>query len=734
MKTGEGDTDTIRGRIERITFRNEENGYTVAKIADSRSGESVTAVGTLAHADAGTELELSGSWTVHPKFGRQFSIDTYSEILPTDTKGIERYLASGLVKGIGPRTAESIVGLFGEQTLEIIDEHPERLTEVSGIGRRKAKAITEAWNTQKGTRSVVMQLQKYGVSPAYTVRIIKAYGERAGAVLRENPYRLTGDVHGIGFKVADRIAATVGIAADSEDRIAAGIDYVLQRAGVEGHVYLPEDELIRRVGDLLNVELPAVTRVLKQMSETGRVTIEDATPGSPTESPAAVYSTLHHTCETGIARELRRLAASSPTVRDFDVEETIRWAGERLSLSFAPEQAAAVAAAVDGRVTVITGGPGTGKTMILKAVTLIAERLGIETALAAPTGRAAKRMSEATGRDAKTIHRLLEVDAADGRFKRNADNPLGCSLLIIDEASMIDTLLMYSLVKAVPEKCSLLLVGDVDQLPSVGPGSVLKDIIASGSVPVIRLNRIYRQAHGSLITENAYRILKGEIPTSGQDSDADFFFIAQENAETIPRLVTELAATRIPARFGFDPIDDIQVMAPMRRGTAGIENLNRVLAEALNPGDRLLEYSGRSYALGDKVMQLRNDYSRDVFNGDVGRVVSIDADAGSMSVTFDGRRVEYERIDLDGLTTAYAVSIHKSQGAEYPAVIIALAMQHYMLLRRNLLYTAVTRGRRLVVVVGSSKALSMAVKNDEMRQRYSMLDRRLKSEIIEDEI
>ena len=734
MKTGEGDTDTIRGRIERITFRNEENGYTVAKIADSRSGESVTAVGTLAHADAGTELELSGSWTVHPKFGRQFSIDTYSEILPTDTKGIERYLASGLVKGIGPRTAESIVGLFGEQTLEIIDEHPERLTEVSGIGRRKAKAITEAWNTQKGTRSVVMQLQKYGVSPAYTVRIIKAYGERAGAVLRENPYRLTGDVHGIGFKVADRIAATVGIAADSEDRIAAGIDYVLQRAGVEGHVYLPEDELIRRVGDLLNVELPAVTRVLKQMSETGRVTIEDATPGSPTESPAAVYSTLHHTCETGIARELRRLTASSPTVRDFDVEETIRWAGERLSLSFAPEQAAAVAAAVDGRVTVITGGPGTGKTMILKAVTLIAERLGIETALAAPTGRAAKRMSEATGRDAKTIHRLLEVDAADGRFKRNADNPLGCSLLIIDEASMIDTLLMYSLVKAVPEKCSLLLVGDVDQLPSVGPGSVLKDIIASGSVPVIRLNRIYRQAHGSLITENAYRILKGEIPTSGQDSDADFFFIAQENAETIPRLVTELAATRIPARFGFDPIDDIQVMAPMRRGTAGIENLNRVLAEALNPGDRLLEYSGRSYALGDKVMQLRNDYSRDVFNGDVGRVVSIDADAGSMSVTFDGRRVEYERIDLDGLTTAYAVSIHKSQGAEYPAVIIALAMQHYMLLRRNLLYTAVTRGRRLVVVVGSSKALSMAVKNDEMRQRYSMLDRRLKSEIIEDEI
>lgn len=730
MKADKSDTETIRGRIERITFRNEENGYTVARISDSRNGDSITAVGTLADADPGVELELTGSWAMHPKFGRQFSIDTYAVILPSDTKGIERYLSSGLVKGIGRKTAESIIDRFGEKTIEVIDENPERLREVPGIGRKKARAITESWNAQKGTRAVMMQLQKYGVSPAYTVRILKAYGERAGAVIRENPYRLTDDVYGIGFKLADRIAASVGIAADSKDRTAAGINYVLQRAGDDGHVYLPEDELIRRAGDLLSVELSAVTSVLRKMREAGRVIMEDTTPGSPTgnstESPAAVYSTLHHSCETGIARELKTLAASPSVDRNLNPESAIRWVADRLSIEFAPEQAEAVTAAVGGKVTVITGGPGTGKTTILNAVILIAERLGVETALAAPTGRAAKQMSEATGREAKTIHRLLEVEPADGRFKRNADNPLECMFLIIDEAGMIDILLMYSLMKAIPRRCSLLLVGDVDQLPSVGPGSVLKDIIASGSVPVVRLNRIYRQVHGSLITENAYRILRGEMPVSGENPDADFFFIPQEKVESIPRLVTELSSSRIPGRFGFDPINDIQVMAPMRKGVAGIENLNRELAGVLNPGERVLEYAGRSYAVGDKVMQLRNDYSRDIYNGDVGRVVAIDPEDGLMSVSFDGRRVEYERSDLDGLTTAYAVSIHKSQGAEYPAVIIVLAMQHYVLLRRNLLYTAVTRGRRLVVVVGSSRALTMAVKNDEMQKRYTMLDRRLK--------
>jgi len=719
----------LQGQIERITYTNEENGYTIARVKVYGRKDLVTVVGNLISPTPGEILKMEGEWVSHPKYGEQFKIVQYQTQVPASVYGIEKYLGSGLIKGIGPVMAKRIVKRFGNETLEIIDKDLESLTEVEGIGEKRVEMIRSAWEGQKEIREVMLFLQTHGVSSGYATKIFKHYGSGSIQALRENPYRLAMEVYGIGFVTADHIAEKLGFAKDSELRAEAGILYVLNQLADDGHVYYPYEPLIDKAREILQVDREAILRAFGSVALAKRIVIEDLNQDIEEfkENDRAVYLSSLHLCETGISRRLRTLINAPKAMRTIDTARAVRWVQQHLDITLADRQVEAVRRAVDEKVLVITGGPGTGKTTIINAILKIFARIGVTVMLAAPTGRAAKRMAEATGHEARTIHRMLEYSIQKGGFQKHEENPLRCDLLIVDEASMIDTLLMHHLLKAVPAMATLILVGDVNQLPSVGPGNVLQDIIASGALPVVELTEIFRQARESSIIVNAHRINSGLMPVlkSSREKLDDFYFIEQENPEEVLKLIIELAKERIPRRFGFDPVDDIQVLTPMHKGTVGAGNLNDQLQTALNPVEDGVSRGGRTFRVNDKVMQIRNDYDKEVFNGDIGRITRIDGESQEATISFDGREVLYDFTDLDEIVFAYAVSVHKAQGSEYPAVIIPILTQHYVLLQRNLIYTAVTRGRKLVLMVGTRKALAIAVKNDKTQKRYTYLRYRL---------
>jgi exodeoxyribonuclease V alpha subunit len=721
----------LSGQIERITFTNEESGFTIAKVKVSGRPDLVTVVGTLMSPMPGEILDMKGEWTRHAKFGEQFKVSEYRIRVPATVYGIRKYLGSGLIKGLGPVMAGRIVDKFGKETLEIIESDIQRLAEVAGIGKKRIGIIAGAWDAQKDIRDVMLFLQGHGVGSGYAAKIFKQYGSRSIAVVKKNPYRLATDIFGVGFVTADRIAAKLGIARDAGIRIEAGILYILNQLSDEGHVYFPYEPLILKSCEILEVDRETVVRALGTLALHQKIIIEDWNRSADAfqENPKAVFLHMYHLCETDIARSLKRLINSSKSVRDVDSQKAIEWVQGRLAITLADKQIEAVRRALENKVMVITGGPGTGKTTIINAVLKIYSQLKTRIMLAAPTGRAAKRMGETTGLEAKTIHRLLEYSLQKGGFQRNEDKPLDCDVLIIDEASMIDTILMHFLLRAVPPSATFILVGDVNQLPSVGPGNVLNDIIASAAVPVVTLDKIFRQAMASNIIVNAHKINEGILPSlntaESSDSANDFYFIEQEDPEKVLEIILELSKKRIPRRFGLDPIDEIQVLTPMHRGVVGAGNLNQQLQAVLNPGEDGITRGDRTFRVNDKVMQIRNNYDKEVFNGDIGRIASIAWDDREVMIIFDGRQVPYDFSDLDEIQPAYAVSVHKSQGSEYPAVIIPVVTQHYILLQRNLLYTAVTRGKRLVVIVGSKRAMAIGVNNNKTQKRYTRLRYRL---------
>ncbi len=717
----------LQGQIERITYTNEENGYTIAKVKVYGRRDLVTVVGNFMAPMPGEVLKMQGEWANHPKFGEQFKVVHYKSLVPASVAGVEKYLGSGLIKGIGPVMAKRIVKKFEKETLDIIEQEVEKLTEVDGIGRKRIEMIRKAWADQKEIRQVMLFLQSHGVSSAYATKIFKTYGNESIEVVQENPYRLATDIFGIGFLTADRIAEKLGFAKDSELRAEAGILYVLHQLADEGHVYYPFQPLINKCQEILEVDQEILSKALTSLNAEKKIVIDDLQEKESKTDYQAVYLAKFHLSETNIAARLKALINAPKSIRHIDPDKALKWVQKQLDITLASKQIDAVRRAVTDKVLVITGGPGTGKTTIVNAILKIFVKSGIKLLLAAPTGRGAKRMSEATGYEAKTIHRLLEYSIQKGGFQKNDQTPLRCDLLIVDEASMIDTILMHHLLKAIPPRATFILVGDVNQLPSVGAGNVLHDIIASGAVPVMELNEIFRQARESLIIVNAHKINQGLMPAfkpSGRKL-ADFYFIEQEEPEKVLDIILELVKERIPKRFGFDPIDDIQVLTPMHKGMVGAGNLNLELQNALNPGLDTLSRGGKNFRINDKVMQVQNDYEKEVFNGDLGRIVRINLEAQEVTIDFDGKKVPYDYPDLDEVVLAYAISIHKSQGSEYPAVVIPILTQHYVLLQRNLIYTAVTRGKKLVVMVGSKRALAIGIGNDKTKKRYTHLRNRL---------
>jgi len=720
----------LQGQIERITYTNEENGFTIAKIRVFGNPQLVTVVGNLIAPMPGEVIKMRGEWINHPQYGEQFKIMHYKTSVPATVLGIQKYLGSGLIKGIGPIMAKRIVNTFGEKTLEIIEEDIEKLVSIAGIGKKRINMISLAWNEQKEIRNVMVFLQSHGVSSAYATKIFKQYGDRSIAVVQKNPYRLATEIFGIGFVTADRIAEELGFTKDSELRVAAGILYVLHQLSDDGHVYYPYDLLIGKGQEVLEVDREIIVKALGTIAFEKKIIIEDLNNKLENfrENNKAVYLAKYHVCETGAAAKLRRLLKAPKTIRTIDSKKAIDWVQKRLKITLSKNQLNAVECCLENKVLVITGGPGTGKTTIINAILKIFSKLNVKIMLAAPTGRAAKRMTEATGHEAKTIHRLLEYSLKKSGFQKNEENALNCDLLIIDEVSMIDTILMYHLLKAIPPGATFILVGDANQLPSVGAGNVLKDIISSNAVPVVELIEIFRQAKESLIIVNAHKINSGIMPLlvpSGKNMN-DFYFIEQEDPEEVVKVILEITKNRIPERFGFDPTDDIQVLTPMHRGVAGSGNLNVELQNVLNPVEDGILRGNQNFRVRDKVMQIRNNYDKEVFNGDLGRIKSINSEHHEVIITFDGRDILYDFAELDEIVLAYSISVHKSQGSEYPVVIIPILTQHYMLLQRNLIYTAVTRGKKLVVMVGTKKALAIGIKNNKMEKRYSYLTSRLR--------
>jgi exodeoxyribonuclease V alpha subunit len=720
----------LEGQIERITYTNEETGYTVARIKVTGYSEPITAVGKLIAPAPGELLKMEGAWMDHPKFGRQFKVISYRTVVPSSIEGIRRYLGSGLIKGIGPVMASRIVEKFGEKTLEVIDNRVEELEKVGGIGRERVAMIRRAWKDQKDIRDVMIFLQGHGVSSAYATKIFKRYGHNAVSILKRNPYTLATDIYGIGFQSADRIAEKLGFEKSAPVRAEAGILYVLAQLSDDGHVYYPYEPLIEKCKEILEVNREVILKAFGNVVHDGKVVTEDLNLDLEEFVPnqKAVYLAQFHTSETGVAKYFARLISSPKRIRKMDKDQAIQWVQGKINLALAPKQIEAVKRAISDKVMVITGGPGTGKTTIINAVIKIYRAVGARILLAAPTGRASKRMSEATGYPARTIHRMLEYSFRKGGFQRNHDHPLEVDVLILDEVSMMDTILMYHLLKAVPAKATLVMVGDVNQLPSVGPGSVLKDIIRSHVVPVVELKEIFRQAGESLIVVNAHKINNGVMPKLKPDKEnlEDFYFIEQDDPEQALSIIMELVCERIPKRFNFHPIDDVQVLSPMHKGVVGAGNLNMKLQDALNPSKVQIAKGERVFRLNDKVMQIRNNYEKEVFNGDIGRITSMDQGNQQVTITFDGIPIPYNYLDLDEVALAYAISVHKSQGSEYQAIVIPILSQHYVLLQRNLIYTAVTRGKKLVIMVGSKQALAIGVRNDRIMRRYTYLAERLK--------
>jgi len=721
----------LSGQIERITFTNEANGFTIAKVKVQGKRDLVTVVGNLMAPMPGEIIDMRGEWAHHPKFGEQFKVTHFKTQVPATVYGIKKYLGSGLIRGLGPVMAGRIVDRFGENTLEIIENQIGRLAEVKGIAEKSIAKIAKAWDAQKDIRDVMIFLQSHGVSPAYASKIFKHYGDRSIAVVKQNPYRLATDIFGIGFLKADSIARELGFSNDSRARVEAGVVYALQQLSDDGHVCFPYEPLIERCREILGVAQEPVVQAIGNLNADKQIVIEDINEDIENfrQNSKAVYLTRLHQCETGIATRLKALLTTPRLTREVDSLRAIEWAQQQLSFQPAENQKTAIRCALENKIMVITGGPGTGKTTIVKVILKIFSQMQIDIMLAAPTGRAAKRMSEMTGHPAKTIHRLLEYSLHKHGFQRNEKKPLDCDLLIIDEASMIDTILMYHLLKAVPATATCIFVGDVSQLPSVGPGNVLNDMIACGAVAVVELNEIFRQAKASRIIVNAHRINAGELPALGRsgvfDPNNDFYFIEQDDPQKVLEIILELVSRRIPQRFGFDAIDDIQVLAPMHKGVVGAANLNDQLQSVLNPANGGVVRGDRIYRINDKIMQIRNNYDKEVFNGDIGRISDIRLEERQLTVSFDNRRIVYDFSELDEIVLAYAVSVHKSQGSEYPVVILPILTQHYILLQRNLIYTAVTRGQNLVVLVGSKKALAIGVNNDQTQHRFTRLRERL---------
>ncbi|MDX3111157.1 SF1B family DNA helicase RecD2 [Nonomuraea angiospora] len=718
--------------LERITYANEETGYTIARVATERSGsELLTVVGPLLGAQVGESLRLLGRWSSHPRYGRQFEVRSYTTVLPATIQGIRRYLGSGLIKGIGPKMAERIVDHFGTDTLEVIEQQPQRLVEVPGLGPKRTKMIAAAWEEQKIIKEVMIFLQGVGVSTSIAVRIFKQYGESSISVVKTRPYQLADDVWGIGFKTADTIAQAVGIPHDSPERVKAGLRYTLSQAADDGHCYLPAPNLVADAVKILEVPADLVTTCLEDLIE-AEGAVREPIPAGDNVVPA-VYLPPFHRAENSLASGLLSLLRSGhdrlKTFADVDWERAETWLHEQTGAELAPEQRQAVRLALTEKVAVLTGGPGCGKSFTVRSIVLLARAKRAKVILAAPTGRAAKRLAELTGHEATTVHRLLQLrPGGEATFDR--DNPLDADLVVVDEASMLDLLLANKLVKAVAPGAHLLFVGDVDQLPSVGAGEVLKDLLAADDIPRVRLTQIFRQAQESGVVVNAHRVNTGHHPIlQGMN---DFFLFPCEEAEEIAALTVDVVARRIPRRFGLDPRRDIQVLAPMHRGAAGAGALNTALQEALTPAREGMperRYGGRVFRVGDKITQLRNNYDKGaagVFNGTVGIVTDIRPDEHKLTVVTDeDEAVDYAFDELDELAHAYAVSIHRSQGSEYPAVVVPLATSAWMMLQRNLLYTAITRAKKLVVIVGSRRALAQAVRTKGAGRRHTGLTHRL---------
>jgi exodeoxyribonuclease V alpha subunit len=711
------DREVLAGLVERITYQNAESGFCVVRIRVRGRRELVTLVGHAAAIAAGEWITATGNWVNDRTHGQQFKARFLKTSMPTSVDGIERYLASGMIRGIGPVYAKKLLNAFSEKVFDVIEAEPDRLREVDGIGPVRAGRIIAAWAEQKVVREIMVFLHSHGVGTARAVRIYKTYGADAVQVMSENPYRLARDIRGIGFKTADAIAMQLGVDKTALVRVRAGISYALTEAMDEGHCGLPTEELMPLAGQLLEVPQDLIRTALDLELADGTVV------ANRVGDRLCVFLAGLYRAERGIADRLLQLRNGKLPWPWIDPDKAIPWIEQRTGLVFAESQRSAVVLALTSKVLVITGGPGVGKTTLVNAILRILSAKGAKLLLCAPTGRAAKRMTEATGFEAKTIHRLLEVNPKTAGFKRGNDNPLDCELLVLDETSMVDVMLMQALMRAVPDKAALLIVGDIDQLPSVGPGQVLADIISSGAVPVVRLTEVFRQAAQSRIITSAHRINQGFIPDLSSPSQSDFYFVQADDPEiAVPRII-ELVKTRISKRFGLDPVRDIQVLCPMNRGGVGARSLNIELQAALNPaGERKVERFGWTFAPGDKVMQIENDYAKDVYNGDIGYIDDVNPDDDELTASFDGRPVTYRFGELDTLVPAYAVTIHKSQGSEYPAVVIPVMTQHYAMLQRNLLYTAVTRGKKLVVLVGQKKAVAIAVGNVSGRRRWSKLN------------
>jgi len=718
---------TVEGTIERFTFRNPDSGWAVLRLAEEATGKTVTAVGPMAQLKEGQRLRVRGERDTHPKFGEQVKVSTFEAVAPSTAAGIEAYLASGLVKGIGPATAEKIVQAFGDQTLRVIEDDPDQLRKVKGLGPRKIEELSEAVKAQKDLQNVLVFLRAHGLGAGLAARVVKRYGANASALIQANPYRLADDVIGVGFRIADRLAGQLGIEPLAPERLDAAMEFVLGQAAREGHCYLPEEVLVRRTSELITCDEEALAARLPELASTGRVARQ--LPPGPVllqDDPApVVYPAALVEAEDGVARALDALLRSDAPRLDVAPESAVSWFSQVSGMELATQQRDAIVRGLRERVSVITGGPGVGKTTIVRALVQILRQKELRLSLAAPTGRAAKRLEESTGHHASTLHRLLEFTPGAGRFARDRDNPLEGDMLVVDEASMLDVQLAQSLLQAVPPTMTLVLVGDQNQLPSVGPGNVLADILASGRVPTTALTQIFRQQNDSDIVRVAHGMLAGQLPSSG-DEHGDFFFVEADDSRRARALLRELIGSRIPKRFGLDPLRDVQVLCPMYRGEVGADALNRDLQDLLNPGQIEIERSGKRYRVGDKLMQIRNDYDREVWNGDVGLLTHIDTNAAKLYVRFPEREHQYGFEELGDLIPAYAISVHRSQGSEYPAVVMPVSTDHFLMLRRSLLYTAVTRGKKLVVLVGSTRALEMATRNNDDGQRWSGLCERLR--------
>ncbi len=715
--------ETLNGFIERVTYHNPENGFAVLRVKVKGRDDLVSVIGSTTSVTAGEHVEASGRWVIDRQHGQQFKADELKTTHPASAEGIEKYLASGAVRSIGPKLAAKIVSIYKERTLEIFDKSPDFLLHVNGIGQGRLRRIRQSWEEQKEVRKIILFLTEHGITPGRAIRIYRTYGHEAIAKIKENPYQLADDIRGIGFKTADELASTLGIDRNSPYRARAAVRYTLQDIASQGHCGYPEPGVVEHAIKLVEIEQKIIEDAVQIVVQEGSV-IREAVEGEPWLYLAALYR-----AEVGLAQAVHRIGSATPhPLPHIDVEKAIAWVEQELSIQLAAAQQEAIRQACQHKMLVITGGPGVGKTTLVRSILEIFSAKELKCVLSAPTGRAAKRLAETTGRTAKTIHRLLEFDPATGEFKRNQHHLLKGDLFVFDETSMVDVVLGHQVLRAIPSEACVILVGDVDQLPSVGPGSVLADLIASNAVPVVRLTEIFRQARESRIITAAYAINHGQMPDlSSSEELADFYFVESNEPEAIQDMIVRLVKERIPSRFGVDPKSDIQVLTPMNRSLLGVRNLNQVLQEALNPSDGGPEIQrfGWTFRIGDRVIQTENNYDHDVFNGDLGIVEKINRIEQTMTVSFESRPVEYDFGDLDELSLAYVLSIHKSQGSEFPCIVIPVHTQHYLMLQRNLLYTAVTRGKKLVVLVGTKKALGMAVQRADSKRRYTALRKRL---------